>query len=329
MTSTTVTKRHKEKNSVKATPQESSKGKDETTDKKDKENQAKDFKYGPLPRFPAQRVWSRGVMIIGVLVYLWYFSKSTNETILAKQSTVYNRRSQVVECGPEFVEDIKQYKSCIPEKCGRFVSDKIVTEQEADILLRLAVRIMAQGGSSGGASIIDLHTGALSYKDRFINIYEQSGSKNILTESERTIYHLVRSKIQEAIAQNFGIQADSLHLTYPTFFSRLTNVDPKTRHDEYWHEHIDKRTYESFHYTSLLYLNDYEKDFKGGRFIFQDNIAKPTKNVTVEPRKGRVSMFTSGSENPHFVERVQEGMRFAITVSFTCDKTKAISDPGV
>lgn len=27
-------------------------------------------------------------------------------------------------------------------------------------------------------------------------------------------------------------------------------------------------------------------------------------NVTVEPRKARLSMFTSGAENPHFVERV-------------------------
>lgn len=37
-------------------------------------------------------------------------------------------------------------------------------------------------------------------------------------------------------------------------------------------------------------------------------------------------MFTSGAENPHAVERVSDGTRFAITVSFTCDSKLAISD---
>lgn len=97
-------------------------------------------KYGPLPSFPSQRVWSRGIIIIGVVIYIFYFSKSTKESVLAKQSETYIRRSQVVECSTEFLEDIKQYKGCIPEKCGRYVSDKIVTVQEADILKKLAIR---------------------------------------------------------------------------------------------------------------------------------------------------------------------------------------------
>jgi hypothetical protein len=42
---------------------------------------------------------------------------------------------------------------------------------------------------------------------------------------------------------------------------------------------------------------------------------------------GRVSMFTSGSENRHMVERVTSGERYALTVSFTCDTASAISDP--
>lgn len=87
-----------------------------------------------------------------------------------------------------------------------------------------------------------------------------------------------------------------------------------------------QETYESFHYTSLVYLNDYGKDFKGGRFYFMQDLKSSTKNTTVEPRAGRILMFTSGSENPHAVERVLEGTRFAITVSFTCDTKLAIDD---
>ena len=91
--------------------------------------------------------------------------------------------------------------------------------------------------------------------------------------------------------------------------------------------HIDlQETYKSFHYTSLLYLNDFGKDFQGGRFIFVD---KDNVNSTVEPRKARVSMFTSGAENLHFVEKVTSGVRYALTVSFTCDQAHAISDPTV
>lgn len=42
---------------------------------------------------------------------------------------------------------------------------------------------------------------------------------------------------------------------------------------------------------------------------------------------GRVLLFTSGHENAHFVERVTWGVRYAITISFTCEQKEAIADP--
>lgn len=83
-----------------------------------------------------------------------------------------------------------------------------------------------------------------------------------------------------------------------------------------------QETYKSFHYTTLLYLGDYGIDFKGGRFVFIDD----KYNSTVEPRKGRVSMFTSGSENYHYVEKVTDGVRYAMTVAFSCDKKYEINE---
>lgn len=44
---------------------------------------------------------------------------------------------------------------------------------------------------------------------------------------------------------------------------------------------------------------------------------------------GRVSFFSSGSENLHHVEKVVWGTRYAITVSFTCDPDYAIDDPSL
>ena len=52
-------------------------------------------------------------------------------------------------------------------------------------------------------------------------------------------------------------------------------------------------------------------------------------SVSFPPRPGRVSFFSSGSENLHRVEKVMWGTRYAITVSFTCDPAHAISDPAL
>lgn len=95
-------------------------------------------------------------------------------------------------------------------------------------------------GSSGGASILDLHSGALSAGEQFINIHSLEEAKQIFSLQHVMIYNIVASKIQHAIAETFGIDSNNLYLTHPTFFSKLTNLEPKTAHDEYWHVHVDK-----------------------------------------------------------------------------------------
>ena len=50
----------------------------------------------------------------------------------------------------------------VPTKCGRAVLDNVVSEKESDQLLALAKKGFAKGGGSGGASILDLHSGAIS-----------------------------------------------------------------------------------------------------------------------------------------------------------------------
>lgn len=114
-----------------------------------------------------------------------------------------------------------------------------------------------------------------------------------------------------------------MYLTKPTFFSEISNKPARTEHDEYWHVHVDKVTYGSFDYTCLLYLSDYQKDFEGGQFWFENKTSK----VGVEPRLGRLSCFTSGAENAHHIAQVTSGKRFALTVAFSCDADAAIADP--
>ncbi|XP_049810913.1 2-oxoglutarate and iron-dependent oxygenase domain-containing protein 3-like [Schistocerca nitens] len=294
-------------------------------DNKEEQTKDKPPKYGPMPKFPKQRLWARGILMVGVMAVVYFTSKNSREICIAKQKDVLQHQAQDIACSNEIKAELMKYPGCAPARCGRLVSDKLVSATEAEMLLSLAQRGIGLGGSDGGASILDLHSGALSHGRTFTNIYMLEKAKNLFKKPDFAIYKIVKLKIQQAVAYHFGLDYTAIHLTHPTFFSRLTDAPPKTVHDEYWHPHVDKETYESFHYTSLLYLSDYGKDFTGGRFVFVDK----EFNKTVEPRKGRVLMFTSGSENVHYVEPVTSGTRFAITVSFTCDKKFAISDPNM
>jgi hypothetical protein len=164
--------------------------------------------------------------------------------------------------------EIFHFSVCLPARCGRVVNDGLVTPEESHALLKLAKKGLAKGGSNGGASIIDLHSGALSSDDHFINLYKQY--PGLFEPRDFTVYRTVKDRIKNYLADHFEIDPTSLYLTHPTFFSRLDNKPAKTMHDEYWHLHIDKETYPSFHYTSLLYLTDHGDDFQGGEFVFVD-----------------------------------------------------------
>lgn len=88
--------------------------------------------------FSKHRVWSRFVMIVCVMAYVWYTSKNGKETSLAKQKDVLQNRGQSFPCDPDYLSEIEEFPGCKPKKCGRFVSDKLVTSTEANILLSIA-----------------------------------------------------------------------------------------------------------------------------------------------------------------------------------------------
>ncbi|CAK1542146.1 unnamed protein product [Leptosia nina] len=272
------------------------------------------------------RVLSRIVVITALLIVVYFTSKDDKLRIFASQSEkLLSGKVQTLQCSPEYMKEINVYEGCFPKKCKRFVTDTVVSSLEVDNLLFIAKKGLKYGRSLGGASIIDLHSGAMSKGQFFINIYESPNMKKLFTEDDFNLYRGVKEKVRHTIANNFGVDVDKIYLTKPTFISEITSKNAVTKHDEYWHSHVDKETYSSFHYTSLLYLNDYNVDFEGGRFVFLDD----KYNTTIEPRKGRLSIFTSGHENLHFVERVTSGVRYAMTIAFTCDKQQSIEDPNI
>ncbi|XP_030389905.1 2-oxoglutarate and iron-dependent oxygenase domain-containing protein 3 isoform X3 [Gopherus evgoodei] len=220
-------------------------------------------------------------VLVSLLSWSYLVSEDGVAEVLAHYSESLQDRFIEVPCSEDY-DSHKRFEGCTPRKCGRGITDAVITREEAERIRRIAERGLSLGGSDGGASILDLHSGALSVGKHFVNLYRYFGDKiqEIFTEEDFQLYRDVRRRIQQTIAQAFGISSSSMYLTKPTFFSRINSTEAKTTHDEYWHPHIDKVTYGSFDYTSLLYLSDYTEDFGGGRFVFMDVGA----NRTVEPR---------------------------------------------
>lgn len=65
-----------------------------------------------------------------------------------------------------------------------------------------------------------------------------------------------------------------IHATIPD-----TDWNFTAENDEYWHTHVDRRTYGSFDYTCLLYLSTWGEDFDGGEFLFDDRDSEQVRDV--------------------------------------------------
>ena len=74
------------------------------------------------------------------------------------------------------------------KQCGRFVVDGLFSEDQINTLLGIFQKGLEFGSSSGGASILDLHSGALSKGERFINVYSNPETRNIWSDVEMASY---------------------------------------------------------------------------------------------------------------------------------------------
>ncbi len=120
------------------------------------------------------------VVVIAVLIIVFYTSRKEKEKKFAQFKETLKLRSMKVDCAESYSEELSLFPDCVPQSCGRFVSDSLVSQMEAKALLELAKAGFKFGLSSGSASILDLHSGALSKGDQFVNIYKLENAKDIL-----------------------------------------------------------------------------------------------------------------------------------------------------
>ena len=75
----------------------------------------------------------------------------------------------------------------------------------------------------------------------FLSCSREAVERNITVfdETDFETYRRVKERIQGVVQAFFAPEPD-IHLTSPTFFSRLTAKAAVTEHDEYWHPHVDR-----------------------------------------------------------------------------------------
>merc|ERR1712183_1123630 len=105
-------------------------------------------------------------MMSGIMFAVYYTKHRDLVTFVAQKEEVQSR-SVDVACSTDYSQEVSQFPGCIPQKCGRVVFDNLVKDSEVAALLNIAQRGLSVGGSTGGASILDLHSGALSRGNTF------------------------------------------------------------------------------------------------------------------------------------------------------------------
>ena len=122
-------------------------------------------------------------------------------------------------------------------------------------------------------------------------------------------------RMRRAIAHEYGLRLASI-APRTTFVSRITGAaDDASRQSV----HADEASWDTFHYSSVLYLSAQRDDFDGGSFAFSDpDPAAPGGRALspLSPSRGLAVFFSSGWENMHQVAPVLSGTRFAVPAFF-------------
>ncbi|KAM9559285.1 2-oxoglutarate and iron-dependent oxygenase domain-containing protein 3-like [Salvelinus alpinus] len=236
----------------------------------------------------------------------WLYLPYVTETLVRHAEVVAQPRVYTVECSEDY-ENYKRYPGCTPHTCGRAITDNSVTREEAM------------------ASILSLHSGALSMGKQFVNIYRHFGEQimDVFSEKDFRLYREVCGLIQ---AETFDLDPFVLYLTKPTFFSHINSTLAKTQHDEHWHPHIDNGQRDI---NPTLFYPSFLPPFLSS----SPGVRETSTHLSSIPHSYLLSSlplqvsFSSGSENLHHVEQVSWGTLYTITVSFTC--AHAIADPAM
>lgn len=90
-----------------------------------------------MPKLPNHRLWTRGVMVVGAAIVLYFTANQGREVPFARLAEKLDLKSQNVHCSDDYTAELKKFEGCVPHQCGRLVTDTLVGTKEASELLQV------------------------------------------------------------------------------------------------------------------------------------------------------------------------------------------------
>ncbi|XP_042419740.1 uncharacterized protein LOC122008182 isoform X5 [Zingiber officinale] len=117
----------------------------------------------------------------------------------------------------------------------------------------------------------------------------------------------LRDRLKDAVEETFGCEFE-LFVEFTGLISWCKGASIG------WHSDDNKPYLRQRDFAAVCYLNNHEKDFRGGLFHFKDG--EPS---SVAPIAGDVLIYTADERNIHCVDEVIDGERLTLTLWFTRD----------
>ncbi|XP_015785926.1 2-oxoglutarate and iron-dependent oxygenase domain-containing protein 3 [Tetranychus urticae] len=196
-----------------------------------------------------------------------------------------------------------------PQRCGTMITDELVSRADTMKLRQLAMKVIDRMGQT------NFHNRE-SINLKWINLHNlfRNGTENgVLTESDFQLIKNTSEAARSAVGLAFGLPEEYLMFHGVCQFTRY---HPVVQFREF--RHIDKLRSPNLIVTSILWLSTIDEDFGGGRTEFLTGPGpEPFSPLLVEPKIGRYAAWTSSYENPHAVQELDYGYRYALIFAFT------------
>ncbi|XP_062113238.1 uncharacterized protein LOC133824372 [Humulus lupulus] len=139
------------------------------------------------------------------------------------------------------------------------------------------------------------------------NVFSTTLSHLIATNSPHFLrpFISIRERLKEKVEEFFGCEYE--------LFVEFTGLISWTRGASIgWHSDDNRPYLKQRHFSAVCYLNNYEDDFSGGLFHFQDG-----EPQTIVPLRGDVVIYTADSCNIHSVDEIIDGERLTLALWFS------------
>jgi len=281
----------------------------------------------PSPQiFPKHRVWSRIVLVLGVLVVVYFTNAKIKESIFGDFKEDLSRgKGFELKCTHKYTDAIKQFPGINPTNCGRLIIDQLLPSM--DPFLHVIKQIVSKHFKNSPPPILIIDIGKWT-----LNSYKEVGGATEFLDLNNYIpttkdfidaFKLLHWRLKQVLQEHYKIPSiEKLHVAAPSFISILSGDTVITDYTS--HFTVDQELNNgSFHYSTKVFLSDHPKEDKGGRFIFSD---KDNIHRVVHGKKGRAVVYTSGPENIYVTEPSISKQRplILLTIGFTGNPKQAL-----